>query len=192
MKKYNRDKRMINKSRVRRNKYTHDTCDGRNRPRIHIPIRYANYNRIEYVPIIYGKTRDTHAQRYVKITNIITDIFPEINAPHNAHIYRATAPYHKYIPQETDYKRPEPEPDTIHEDTRTVKCIIINDNEDVIYIGKIRRTRTVNITKGTIDITLHRNKRTMTAHERAIDPDRIIHSITVREIKAHDVEIYYI
>lgn len=192
MKKYNRDKRMINKSRVRQNKYTHDTCEASNRPRIHIPIRYANYNRIEYVPIIYRKTRDTHAQRYVKITNIITDIFPEINAPHTKHIYRATAEYHKFIPQETNYTRPEPEPDTIHEDTRTVKCIIINDNEDVIYIGKMRRTRTVNITKGTIDITLHRNKRTMTAHERAIDPDRIIHSITVREIKMHDVEIYYI
>lgn len=193
MKKYNRDKRGTYNARINKNRRTRGTYDaGDRRTRIHIPIRYANYNRIEYIPIICGKTRDTHAQQYVKITNIITDIFPEINAPHTAHIYRAIAPYHKYIPQETDYTRPEPEPDTIHEDTRTVKCIIINDDEDVIYVGMMRRTRTVNVTRGTIDIILHRNKRTMTAYERAIDPDRIIHSITVREIKAHDVEIYYI
>lgn len=192
MKKYNRDKRGTYNARINKHRHTGETCEASNRPRIHIPVRYANYNRIEYIPIIYGKTRNTHAQRYVKITNIITDIFPEINAPHTKHIYRATAPYHKYIPQETYYTRPEPEPDTIHKDTRTVKCIIMNDEDDVIYIGMMRRTRTVNITQGTIDITLHRNKRTMTAYERAVDLDRIIHSITIREIKAHDVEIYYI
>lgn len=191
MKKYNRDKRATYNARMK-NINTHDTCEASNRPRIHIQIKYANYNRIEYIRIIHGKTRDTHAQQYVSVMNAINDIFPDINAPHTAHIHRATATYHKYIPQATTYTRPEPEPDTIHKDTRTVKCIIMNDNEEIIYIGKMRRTRTVNYTKGTIDITLHRGTRTMQAYERAINPDRIIHSITVREIKAHDVEIYYI
>lgn len=191
MKKYNREKRGTYNARIR-NIRTHDTCETSIRPRIHIQIRYANYNRIEYVPIIYGKTRNTHAQRYVNITNIINDIFPEINAPHTQHVYRATCEYHKYIPQETDYTRPEPEPDTIITTTHTTKCIIMNDNEDIIYIGMMRRTRTINITKGTIDITLHKGTRTMKAYERAINPDTRIHNITIREIKAHDVEIYYI
>lgn len=192
MQKYNRDKRARYNARINKHKYTGENCGTSNRPRIHIPIRYANYNRIEYVPIIYGKTRNNKAQRYVNITNAINDIFPEINKPHTAHIYRATATYHKYIPQETYYTRPEPEPDTIHEDTRTVKCIIMNDNEDIIYIGMMRRTRTINITQGKINIMLRKGTRTMQAYERAVDLDRIIHNITIREIKAHDVEIYYI
>lgn len=192
MKKYNRDKRGTYNARIKKIN-THDTCDTQDkRTRIHIHIHYDGYNHTEYVKIIYGKTRDTHAQTYVNITNAINDIFPEINEPHINHIYRATCEYHRYIPQETHYTRPEPEPDTINKDTHTVKCIIVNDNEDIVYIGMMRRTRTVNITQGTIDIILHRNKRTMQAYERAIDPDRIIHSMTVRDIKAHDVEIYYI
>lgn len=192
MKKYNRDKRARYNAQMK-NINTHDTCDAHDKyNRIHIHVHYDRYNHTEYIPIIYGKTRDNKAQRYVNITNVINDIFPEINKPHTEHTYRATATYHKYIPQETYYTRPAQEPDTVHEDTHTVKCIIMNDNEDIIYIGMMRRTRTVNVTQGTIDITLYRNKRTMQAYERAIDPDRIIHSITVREIKAHDVEIYYI
>lgn len=191
MKKYNRDKRASYNARMK-NINTHETCDARNKPRIHIHIHYDGYNHTEYIPIIYRKTRNNKAHIYTSMTNAIRDIFPSIDASHTQHTYRATAIYHKYIPQETYYTRPEPEPDTINKDTRTVKCIIINDNEDIIYIGMMRRTRTVNITQGTIDITLHRGTRTMRAYERAIDLDRIIHSITVREIKAHDVEIYYI
>ena len=189
MKKYNREKRGTYNARMKK-MHTHEKCNAR--PRIHIHIHYDGYNHTEYIPIIYTKTRDNKARTYVGMTNIIRDIFPSIDAPHTHHIHRATATYHKYIPQATTYTRPEPEPDTINKDTRTVKCIIMNDNEEIIYIGKMRRTRTVNYTKGTIDIMLHRNKRTMQAYERAINPDRIIHSITVREIKAHDVEIYYI
>lgn len=192
MQKYNRQKRGIYKMHIKKMQ-THDTCDAHDkRIRIHIHVHYDRYNHTEYIPIIYGKTRDTHAQTYVNVTNAINDIFPEINKPHTARTHRATAPYHKYIPQETNYTRPAQEPDTIHEDTHTAKCIIMNDNEDIIYIGMMRRTRTVNVTQGTIDITLYRNKRTMRAYERAVDPDRIIHSMTVRDIKAHDVEIYYI
>lgn len=193
MKRYNREKRGTYKTRMNKHRYTHEKRERRNRSKcIHIHIHYDGYNRTEYIPIIYTKARDNKARTYVGITNIIRDIFPSIDAPHTHHIHRATATYHKYIPQTTHYTRPEQEPDTINKDTRTVKCIIMNDNEDIIYIGKMRRTRTVNYTKGTIDIMLHRNKRTMQAYERAINPDRIIHSITVREIKAHDVEIYYI
>jgi hypothetical protein len=192
MKKYNRDKRARSNARIR-NIHTHDTCDAHDKyKRIRIHIHYDGYNHTEYIPIIYGKTRNNKAQTYVNITNAINDIFPEINAPHTAHTYRATAPYHKFILQETEYTRPEPEPDTIYEDTRTVKCIIMNDNEDIIYIGMMRRTRTVNRTQGKINIMLRKGKRTMQAYERAVDLDRIIHTMTIREIKAHDVEIYYI
>ena len=192
MQRYNRDKRGTYNARIK-NINTHEICNAHDKyKRIHIHVHYNGYNHTEYIPIIYKKTRNNKAQTYVNITNAINDIFPEINKSHTAHTYRATATYHKYIPQETYYTRPEPEPDTIHKDTRTVKCIIMNDDEDIIYIGYIRRTRIVNITQGTIDITLHKGTRTMQAYERAIDPDRIIHSITIREIKAHDVEIYYI
>lgn len=189
MKRYNREKRGTRNAHMKK-MHTHEKCNVR--PRIHIHIKYDGYNKTEYIPIIYTKTRDNKARTYVGITNIIRDIFPSIDAPHTHHIHRATATYHKYIPQTTHYTRPEQEPDTINKDTRTVKCIIMNDNEEIIYIGRIRRTRTINYTKGTIDIMLHKGTRTMQAYERAINPDRIIHSITVREIKAHDVEIYYI
>ena len=191
MKKYNRDKRGTYNARINKNKYTHDTCDGRNRPRIHIPIRYDTHNTTIYVPIIYGKTRDTRAQTYTSVTNVMREIFPEMDA-HTDHVHRATAPYKKFIPQETNYTRPEPEPYTIHTDTRTVKCIIMDASDTMIYYGRIRRTRTVNVTRGTIDITLHRGTRTMTAYERATYLDRRIHGITIRDIKAHGVEIYYI
>lgn len=188
--KYNRDKRGTYNARIRKS-HTYDRCDRCDR-HIHIKIRYDKQDASIYIPVIYKKVKDTHEQRYVGMMNAINDIFPEINKPHTAHIYRAMAAYHKYIPQETYHTRPEPEPDVIDENTRTAKCIIMNDKDEIIYIGKIRRTRTVNKTKGTIDITLHRGTRTMKAYERAINLDRIIHNMTIREIKAHDVEIYYI
>lgn len=194
MKKHIKARRTQYKSHLRRTKHTLDACDTSNTTsrRIHIPIRYDGYARTEYVKVVYGKTRNTRTHTYISVTNTINEIFPEINAPHNAHTYRGTAPYRKFIPQETDYSPPAREPDTIHKDTRTVKCIIMNGDDEIIYIGMMRRTRTVNVTRGTIDIMLHRNDREMDAYEIAIDPDRIIHGITVREIKAHGVEIYYI
>ena len=191
MQKYNRDRRGTYNARIKKI-HTHDKCDGRDK-RIHIPIRYDGYNRIEYIHIIYGKTRNNKAHIYTSVTNAIRDIFPSIDAPHTQHTHRALAPYHKYIPQATNYTRPiDTEPDKIMKDTHTAKCIIMNDNDEVIYIGHIRRTRIVNVTKGTIDITLHKGTRTMTAYERATDLDRIIHGMTIKEIKAHDVEIYHI
>ncbi len=212
MKKYNRDKRATHNAQIDAMKHTHDNGDARDtqdrRARIHISIKYDGYAQAEYVKIIHGKTRDTRAQRYIGTTNAINDIFPDINAPHNAHTYRGTAPYRKYPQRDNTpegiFKRMserahawqdyiiENTPHTIHKDTRTVKCIILNDDDRIIYIGKMRRTRVVNVTRGTIDITLHRNDREMHAYERAIDPDRIIHGLTVREIKTHEVEFYYI
>lgn len=193
MKKYNRDKRARYNAQINKHRHTGERCEEGDRARrIHIRIHYDRYNQIEYIPIIYTKTRDNKARTYIGMTNIIRDIFPEIDAPRTQHTHRATATYHKYIPQETNYTRQKPEPDMIDENTRTVKCIIMNDNEEIIYIGMINRTRTVNYTKGTIDIMLHKGKHSMRAYERAINPDRIIHSVTVRDIKAHDVEIYYI
>lgn len=194
MQKYNRDKRARYNAHIKKIN-THDTCDGQAHKahmNITIHVRYDGHAQTIYIPIIYGKTRNTHAQRYVNIHNAIRDVFPSIDAPHTKHIYRATCEYHKYIPQETYYTRPEPEPDTIMTDTHTAKCIIMNDNDEVIYIGHIRRTRIVNVTKGTIEITLHKGDRHMTAYERATNPDMIIHGITIRDIKAHDVEIYHI
>ena len=191
MKKYNRDKRGTYNARINKHRHTDEKRE-RQSQAIRIHIHYDGYNRIEYIPIIYGKTRNNKAHTYVGMTNVIRDIFPSIDAQHTQHIYRATATYHKYIPQATTYTRLVYEEEEINKDTRTVKCIIMNDNEDIIYIGMMRRTRTVNYTKGTIDIMLHKGTRTMQAYERAINPDRIIHNITVREIKAHDVEIYYI
>lgn len=193
--KYNRRKRGAYNARTRRI-HINDMRDAQDTQsqRIHIQIgvRYDGYNRTEYTHTIYNKTRNNSARTHVNVTNTINDIFPQINAPHNAHTYRAIAPYKKFIPRETDISPREPEPDTIHTDTRTVKCIILNSDEDIVYIGMMRRTRTVNVTRGRIDITLHRNKRTMQAHERAIYQDRVIHGITVKDIKAHGVEIYYI
>ena len=93
MKKYNRDKRARYNAHIKKIN-THDTCDAHDRyNRIHIHVRYDRYNHTEYIPIIYGKTRDTHAQTYVNITNLVNDIFPEINEPHTAHIYNSKNTY---------------------------------------------------------------------------------------------------
>lgn len=191
MKKYNRDKRNTHKINTHNIKID-DTCNSNNS--IHIQIRYDTYRHTEYMPVIYHKTRNDKAQRYVKITNTINDIFPDINAPHNAHTHRAIAPYKAFIPTARTYLPPIQEEEYTKpiKDTRTVKCIIMNSKEEMIYVGFMRRTRIVDAHNGTIDITLHRNKRTMKAYERAVDPDRIIHGLTIREIRRHDVEIYYI
>lgn len=194
MKKYNRDKRAKYNAHIKRMQ-THDTCNAHDkRIRIHIDVHYDGYNHTQYVKIIYGKTRNTHAQTYVNVTNAIRDIFPEIDKEHTAHTYRANAPYRKHPPEYIHRETPKymKLEDNITKDTRTVKCIIMNDDEDIIYIGMMRRTRITNATRGTINITLHRNKRTMQAYERAVDLDRVIHGMTIREIKTHDVEIYYI
>ena len=100
MKKYNRDKRARYNAHIK-NMQTHDTCNAHDkRTRIHIDVHYDGYNHTQYVKIIYGKTRDTHAQTYVNTTNAIRDIFPELDKEHTSHVHRATAPYKRFIPTE--------------------------------------------------------------------------------------------
>lgn len=189
MKKYNRDKRATYNARVNKHRHINDKRDKQNRQRIHIPIRYANYNRIEYIPIIYGKTRDNKAQTYVNIHNAIRDIFPSIDKPHTQHIHRATAEYHKYIPQETDYTRPE------YDDTYTiyrrerVKCIIYNDKQEIIHYGIF--TRTIEINDKDTTYKLHRSNRCIEV-KPFIPFTQTINGIDIHEIWRHNVEIYRI
>ena len=189
MKKYNRDKRASYNARNKKIN-THETYNAHNKyKRIHIQIRYANYNHIEYVPVIYGKTRNNKAQTYVNITNVINDIFPEINKPHTAHTYRATAEYHRYIPQETDYTRPE------YDDTRTtyrrerVKCIIYNDKQEIIHYGIFIRTIEINDKNATYK--LHRSNRYIEV-KPFIPFTQTINGVDIHEIWRHNVEIYRI
>lgn len=202
--KYNRDKRGTYNARIRARAYdrygAQDTQD--KRARIHIPIHYDGYNRVEYIPIIYSKTRDTRARTYVNITNAIRDIFPEIDAPHTAHTYRATAPYRKYPRRDdTPYTRAlkwreqvmeeSIKEHTIYKDTRTVKCIIFNTHDKMIYYGWIRRTRIVDLTAQTATYTLHRNKRSIDVRTYIPRTDTI-KGVSIQEIRKHDVEIYHI
>lgn len=198
MKRYNRDKRGTYNARTRKINI-HEVCDTHEYDiykHIHIKPHYDGYSDIRYdTPVIRPpRTNKTHI--YIGIHNAIRDIFPHIDAPHTQHIYRGTAPTHKIPPEYTRREIPRymmnEDKEHINKDTRTVKCIIMNDKDEVIYIGNIRRTREVNYTRGTIHITLHKGERTINAHERAIDPNMKIHGITVSDIKAHDVEIYYI
>ena len=204
MKKYNTRKRGTYKAHTRKIKI-YEKRDTRNKAqRIKIHIHYDGYNDTRYDGhIIPQPPRNNETQRYINITNTINDIFPNINAPHNAHTQRANASYHKFIPQPHNhisysrriqyiprYLRGD-DKDTIVKDTRTVKCIILNDDDKVLYIGKIRRTRTVNRTRGTIDIILHKGEEEYEAQERAVNQDMIIHGMTIRKIRTYGVEIYY-
>lgn len=191
MRQYNRYKRATNKLKTRKITQMHDKCDGRNR-QIHIHIRYANYNRIEYVKVIHGKTRNNKAQTYVNMTNAMNEIFPEINAPHNKHTHRATAPYHKYIPTRTNYTAPEGMMDKYiykYTDTRRVKCIIYNTKNEMIHYGIFRRTKEINGRH--ITITLHSSDRSIQV-KPYIPMTNKIHGIELKEIYRHGVEIYRI
>lgn len=190
MKKYNRDKRKTYKTRIR-NIHKYDKCDGNDKyKRIHIRIHYDGYNQTEYVKVIYGKTRDTHAQKYVNITNTINDIFPEINEPHIARTYRANAPYRKFIPQQTNYTRPKEEEytRTIYEYDR-VKCIIYDDKLEMIYYGILRRS--IYINKDSIEYMLHKGNRSIRVKKFIPFTDKI-NGVDIKEIMKHNVEIYRI
>jgi len=193
--KYNRRKRGTYNARTRRIHINDAYSDTHRAQRIHIHIapHYDGYNRTEYARTIYNKTRDNSARTYVNITNTINDIFPQINAPHNAHTHRATAPYHKHIPQATDISPPDPDTQehTIYRDTRRVKCIIFNAHNEMIHYGIFSRTRTVNLTTRTATYTLHRNKRSIEV-QPYIPTTTHIHGISIQEIRAHGVEFYHI
>lgn len=192
MKKYNREKRGTYNARINKNIHTGETCEKRNRIKhIHIHIHYDGYDRIEYIPIIYRKTRNNKAHIYVGMTNIIRDIFPSIDAPHTQHTHRAISPYHRYIPQETNYTRPIDIDSHIYEDMKRVKCIIYNRNDEIIYYGIFTRFKTLNYITHEAHTTLHRADRQIEVYPYIPRTDTI-HGIKINEIKAHDVEIYCI
>ena len=191
MQRYNKDKRAIYKTRIYKKRiYKREACKAANTSR----VRYDGYNRIEYMPIIYGKTRSNKQQSYVNMTNAINEIFPEINAPHNAHIYRGTAPYRKFIVSPPEIPRTAPENMMsehvrIHKNTKRAKCIIYNDEDKIIYIGIIRRT--IETDEKHIKITLHRADRNIQVQPYIPRTDKI-HGVTLNEIYRHNVEIYHI
>jgi len=195
MKKYNKDKRARYKLHTRRLNIN-DKCDAQNVQnkikQIHININYDGYNRIEYMPIIFGKTRNNKAQKYINITNTINDIFPDINAPHNAHIYRAIAPYIPTAPI-PPYTRPEYTEEDYgifkYTDTKSAKCIIFNAQDEVIYYGIIRRT--IKIYGRDAIIYLHKGERTINVRPYIPLMDEI-KGVSIDEIRAHGVELYHI
>lgn len=190
--KYNTRKRATYKINTRKMAHmNNEICDAQNNiQRIHIQVKYDTYNHTQYVPIIYGKTRNNKAQKYVNITNAINDIFPDINAPHTAHIYRATAPYKAFIPTETTYTRPryKEEPHTIYKRER-VKCIIYNDAQEIIHYGIF--IRTIDIQDGDITYKLHRSDRCIEV-KPFIPFTQTINGVDIHEIWRHNVEIYKI
>ena len=212
MKRYNRDKRAIYNAR-NKNIQAYDRCDAQDkRTRIHISIQYDGYAQTTYMPIIHRKTRNTHAQRYVNTTNAINNIFPDINAPHNARTYRATAPYRKYPKRDTRndtiidninitelHERAYKWYNTvaqethgeIYKDKRRARCIIYN-GDKIIHMDVFVRERIIDTHKHTITTILHRNDRSLEVYDHIISPDAKIYNHTVREIKAQDVEIYNI
>ena len=189
--KYNRDKRGTYNARINKHRRTGEICDRCDR--IHTRIRYDGCDKIEYIPIIYGKARDTHERTYVSVTNVMNEIFPEINAPHNTHIYRATAPYRKFIITQPAIPHTAPEhmmDEYRYTATRTgrVKCIIYS-NDKIIYTGVLRRT--IEIDGKDIRITLHKANRSIQVKPYIPMTDEI-HGVPIREIYKHDVEIYKI
>lgn len=191
--KYNRDKRGTYNARIRTR--TTQTYDKRNaydrRNAIHIPIRYDTQTHTIYVPIIYGKTRNNKAHIYTSVTNVIRDIFPSIDAPHTQHTYRAIAPYHKYIPQDTYHTRPQNTDQTIYTDIRRVKCIVFNAHDKILYVGTLRRTTTYNMTTHEGHTTLHKGNRSVEVMPY-IPTMTHIHGMTIQEIRKYDVEFYHI
>ena len=205
MKKYNRDKRARCKANTRtqadamRDKHTQDKHDTHD-THIHVAIKYDGYNHTQYDKPIVRHTRKSNAQRYVGMTNAINDIFPDINAPHNAHTHRANCEYHKFIPTTATPPRTAPEDlnnrISTYSDTRTVKCIIFNARDEIIYIGTLRRTIYIKrYSKYTelndVIITLHRGDRNIqvSAYIPLVDT---IHGVSIHEIRAHGVELYHI
>ena len=197
MKKYNRDKRATYNAHARKIN-THDSYDAHDAHdrynRIHIDIRYDGQARTTYTQPILRSTHSAkraQVQKYVGIPNAVNDIFPEINAPHNAHIYRGTAPYKRFIAQETDYTRPIDMDDYTHTNTKRVKCVIFNAQDKMIYYGVFTRTRAVNYRTHETHITLHRADRSIEVRAYIPTTDKI-HGVDIKEIYRHGIELYHI
>ena len=184
MKKYNREKRASYKT----HKYTRTNTQREGyKPQIH--ARYDGYKRTEYI-VEYARTSDRHAQEYVRSVNAINEIFPDINAPHNAQTHLANAPYKQFIAQEPSvpYTRPAEEERSIYTDTRRAKCVIYNEQGKLIYFGIIRRT--IEIHDDDIRITLHKGDRQMQAYTYA--PAEDVYGYTVKQLHERNIEFYHI
>ena len=199
MRRYNKDKRATYKQYTRKIKIydTRDGCDGRNNMQhIHISIRYDGQRHTQYDKGVFIHKTQSKAQKYVNITNAINDTFPDINAPHNAHTYRANCEYHTFIPQHTDYRAPEDlnNAHSTYEDTRTAKCVIFNAHDKVIYYGWMRRT--IHIDRygkhhADVKITLHKGDRNFEVHTYIPLTDTI-KGVSIQELRKNDVELYHI
>ena len=194
MKKYNRDRRGAYNAQTRHIHINDECGDAYNhatRIRVHIKPRYDGYKQTIYTRDIW-RTRDTRTQQYINMLNTINDIFPDINAPHNRHLYRGTAPYRKFIPPRTDISPPEtqttPVPTT---DTKRVKCIIYDRHDNIIYMGIFRRTREIDTLNQRVHTYLHRGDRQIEVKFYVPDGQQI-YGMPTSEIYAHGVEIYHI
>lgn len=193
MKRYNRDKRAKYNAQ---NKIMqmHDSCNAQNTrktSRIHIHVKYDGYNKTIYIPVVYGKTRDTRARTYIGMTNAIRQIFPELDKAHTQPTHRANAPYKQFIPPRTNYTRPKEEEyiRNIYREER-VKCIIYNEDGDkMIHYGIF--IRSIHIYGDDITYKLHRNKRSIQIYPYMPIADKI-NGVDIHEIWAHNVEIYKI
>ena len=190
MKKYNKEKRAGYKAYIHTHAYhKHDTHDAYNPYKyIHISPRYDTYNSTTYI-VEFARSRDTHAQQYIAITNAINDIFPDINAPHNAHTYAGVAPYRKYIIGDTNIQRPRQlETPSTYTDTKRAKCMVYNKRGEFIYAGHIRRT--IEIYDDTVTVTLHMADRHMRVYPYMPTEGRC--GFTVEDLRKYGVEFYHI
>lgn len=192
MKKYNRDKRAKYNAQ-NKNMQMHDTRNAQNTcktSRIHIHVKYDGYNKTIYIPVVYGKTRDTRVRTYIGMTNAIRQIFPELDRAHTQPTRRANAPYKRFIPPRTDYARPkEEEAPEIYRRER-VKCIIYNEDGDkMIHYGTF--IRTIHIKHGDATYMLHRNDRSLQVFPHIPFGDTI-NGVDIHDIWEHKVEIYKI
>lgn len=206
MKKYNRDKRSTRNANTRKIRVNEirDTREYDIYAHIHIHApQYDGYKRTQYDNGVFTHKRKSKEQRYIDTMNAINDIFPELNGEHHAHIYRANAQYHAFIPPRTNkaWEEERNEEDFVFThldtiDTRTAKCIIFNEHDEIIYIGKIRRTIKTYIYGGEngkphAEITLHKGDRDMRVRPYIPLIDTI-HGVSIEYIRAQDVELYHI
>lgn len=202
MKKYNTRKRAIYKQQLHAHEM-HDAHEAYDLYKyIHISIRYDGYKHTEYIAEYYRQTHRRNARMYINMMNAINDIFPDIYAPHNAHIYNANAPYRQCIPSpDTGVRITAPRThtrqrrrtetrqriaqDTHIKDKRKVKCIIFS-HDKPIYACKI--IRTIEIHNGEIRTYLHKKSARIRVYPYIVQGT--CKGYTDEQIRAHDVEIY--
>lgn len=191
MRRYNKDKRATRKAHIQAQGVTHEAHEAQDIfAHIHIDERYDGYKQTIYIAE-FERTRDTHAKRYVEMTNIINEILPEINAPHTDKTYLATSPYtirtlygeHKYT-----------EPHAYGDDTKPIiqmkraKCIIYNRQGEFIHADTF--IRRIKLYRDELEITLHRGQRQIHVYPYA--PTDGLHGYSIQELRRRGVEFYMI